>query len=189
MGINKNILYGTLATVGAILLIIISASSGSPTNSSVTPASPSDSIQTQNQVAPTVNNNVQKSQAVVKQPVITNQVAPKTNQTATVQATASWHTAFTYSDNTTINTTPFNMKGSQSRITYTCTTIDTNIGKGDFSGVIDSTGKSGDRNVFADMANCPITKTFNIYSMEPAQYYLQLLPVNASYSVTVEDYY
>jgi hypothetical protein len=109
-----------------------------------------------------------------------------------VVSTPTWHTTLTYSNNTTIQTPPFTMYGSEWRVTYSCTVSPQaqqyGIG-GQFYGYIYSTDDGSMTDNFASFVNCPHTDTSYLYSQIPGQYYLNLTQANGSYTVTVEDYY
>ena len=106
---------------------------------------------------------------------------------AAVNATqsATWHTVYTYSNNTSVQTPTFAMEGNQWRITYSCTA--SAISGSQFNGFIQTASDNGGQS-FASFVTCPSTQTSYIYSQTPGQYYLNLI-ANTSYNVTVEDYY
>ena len=133
---------------------------------------------------------------VAAQPVSTPTSAPTPTPTPTpnpvVKQTATWHTVFSYSDTSGNNTTSFSLRGSQSKITYSCTTSDSSLNAGWFNGIIEATDPSQpypQSDNFATTVDCPINKTFNEYSLPSGQYYLHLDSWNSSYTVTIEDYY
>jgi hypothetical protein len=102
--------------------------------------------------------------------------------------TASWHTAFTYSNNVDSKSPPFSMQGSQWRITYTCSLTDSSTDTNIFGGFIWPINS----NTYAeswDYMNCPTTNTSYGYTETPGQYYLDVRDTNATYTITVEDYY
>lgn len=102
------------------------------------------------------------------------------------QPSPSWHTAMTYSNNTSIKTTPFSMQGNQWRITYSCSATDP---INDFYGYVFSTNSDVYSENFASAVTCPQNNTSYAYNKNPGQYYLDLRSFNVNYTVTVEDYY
>jgi hypothetical protein len=156
--------------------VIEEASSSSPTAvaPSPTPVAPA---QTQKQNPPPT-----------QQPTV-NQVTPSPAPQVSPPTPKTWHTETTYSNNADTQTAPFAMQGSEWRITYSCSPSDSSISSNAFYGDIDSTGSNGNSETFALGVTCPKTNTSYFYSESPGQYYLDLKDVNASYNVTVEDYY
>ncbi len=105
-----------------------------------------------------------------------------------VAAPTTWHTAYTYSGSTAVNTPSFTLEGSEWRITYTCSLTDASVSSAYFSGDVDSTDNSVDEQ-FANTTSCPGQNTSYVYSDPPGQYYLDLNEINAGYTVKVEDLY
>ena len=102
---------------------------------------------------------------------------------------ASWHTAYTYSSSATIHTPPFSLQGQQQKIAYTCSLADSSNTYGStFNGIIQSI-TSYQSDVFAWEVACPTSNSTYEYSLPPGQYYLDLSSTNASYTVSIEDYY
>jgi ribosomal protein L40E len=148
------------------------------------------SVETQSaQTAPPTTSSTKKS---VSAPSAQATNAPAATQAATAPTPTAqpktWHTAYTYNGNTTIQTPPFSMQGSQWRITYSCSIADSSQSVSWFNGLIDSTNGSGG-SAFATTVNCPTNNTSYVYSQDPGQYYLDLSMWNSNYTVTVEDYY
>lgn len=129
-----------------------------------------------------------------KAPVSTTQSQPTsalvTQAPEQVAPAKTWHSVYNYSNGTTIQTPPFALQGSEQRITYGCLVTDSSGGDSAnlFNGVIAAT--SGyPSNTFASFITCPSQNTSYVYANPPGQYYLDLTASNASYTVTVEDYY
>lgn len=102
---------------------------------------------------------------------------------------ATWHTAYTYSGSSNTNTQTFALQGQQQKIEYQCTVPESSDQETAwFNGTIQGTNGGG-YDVFAYTVTCPTSNTTYEYSLSPGQYYLGLQPFNASYSVTVLDYY
>jgi hypothetical protein len=118
--------------------------------------------------------------------------APVIQNEPTQVSTASWHTAYTYSNNVDIKTPQFAMKGSKWRVTYSCTTNPDALAEGIggmFYGHIYSADTGVEATNFASFVYCPRNDTSYVYAQTPGQYYLDLSAPSSSYNVTVEDYY
>ncbi len=129
--------------------------------------------------------------SATKQP--TNQTPPTQQQSSTTAPATlqgSWHTVYTYNNNVALQTPSFPLKGTQERITYSCTITDNSNSYGaTFNGILDSATGGFGGGVFAQEVNCPTNNVSYVYSQTPGQYYLDLNSYNATYTVTVEDYY
>ncbi|MFZ1074952.1 MAG: hypothetical protein WAN50_01085 [Minisyncoccia bacterium] len=108
-----------------------------------------------------------------------------------VTAPATWHTTVTYNGGTDTKTSPFTMNGTEWRITYSCSPTDTSDSTSDLFGSIESTnGELSGFDNFANDAQCPVSNSVSyVYAQTPGQYYLDIGPINSSYTVTVEDLY
>jgi hypothetical protein len=105
-------------------------------------------------------------------------------------AQATWHTVGTFAGSKDTKTAPFAMSGAQWRMTYSCSSIDGKSESGKLFGSIRSTlGLAEGYDSFASNVSCPASDASYSYAQKPGQYYLDMGPINASYSVTVEDYY
>ena len=105
--------------------------------------------------------------------------------TVMVASPKTWHTAFTYSGDTSVKTLPFNVSGTKWKITYSCSTDR----KGYLFGGMKSTSGS-DYESFASNVVCPVSNSVSYaYDKKPGEYYLDMGPINATYSVLIEDYY
>lgn len=99
----------------------------------------------------------------------------------------TWHTVTTHSSEVDTKTAPFELHGSQWRISYSCeSTSETN---GFFGSIGSTNGKTIMGGLFAYGVKCPTSNTSYLYAQSAGQYYLDLTSVNVKYSVTVEDYY
>jgi hypothetical protein len=103
----------------------------------------------------------------------------------------TWHIAYSYAGTASAQTPPFAMKGSQWRITRSCTINDsTNTYGGTINGTIESASKGLPVAIFASGFRCSTSADpYYVYSEDPGQYYLGIYSANASYNVKVEDYY
>lgn len=121
--------------------------------------------------------------------VVSSGTTAPTTPSSAPSTSATWHTAYTYSGNSDVNTPPFALQGQEQKIEYQCTVPESDDQESAyFGGMIQSTtGYDGD--AFANTVACPTSNTTYEYSLSPGQYYLDLEPINASYSVTVLDYY
>ena len=128
---------------------------------------------------------------VAATPVASAPTQPTTPVIPTPPATpAVWHTVYNDSDESQTNTPPFTLKGTQQKIDYSCTVLDSTNPYSSFNGSIESTqGLYSGYDNFAYVVNCPTSNATYEYSLSPGQYYLDLGPDNAHYTVTVEDYY
>ena len=96
----------------------------------------------------------------------------------------SWHTAYTVSANTTKQTPPFTIKGTQWRVTWNCAygnpttpTIRAFSTSGDSIGIV------------ASPDTCPSSDTTYFYDGSGTYYFRISTYSDASISATVEDYY
>jgi hypothetical protein len=120
-----------------------------------------------------------------------SQSQARTPATQPVVAQATWHTAFTYSNSVGfITTQPFNLQGSQWRITVSCNPTE-NEGPGTtrFTAYINSVASGGSDGVAADSYCTQNPNVSYLYNNDPGQYALQVASVNSTYIVTIEDYY
>jgi hypothetical protein len=151
---------------------------GSPvsTKTSTTKPAPVNSVQSTQTYS-------QPQKPVKSTPTVTQPVTPPAPQ-------AIWHTATTASNNIQTQTAPFAMHGTQWRVKYSCAITNPVYSTNGFIGSIDSVADGSQANNFANLINgCPTTNTSYVYGQTPGQYYFDLEPVNASYNVTIEDYY
>jgi hypothetical protein len=101
---------------------------------------------------------------------------------------ATWHTVLTYSGPDTPDTAPFTMRGSQWRVTYSCSLSGTSDPSA--SGLLGVINSVSDGDPVDDFnPHCPESNASYSYDNPPGQYALQVTSVNASYSITIEDYY
>lgn len=134
------------------------------------------------------NTATQQPQPTSVKSVTQQSTQPANTQAPNVTTQATWHTVYTYANSVTIHTPTFSLQGQRQKISYTCSITDSSTPDNGFNGIIHPvTGYNDD--TFAEMVTCPTNNTTYEYSLSPGQYYLDLSSVNASYSVTVEDYY
>jgi hypothetical protein len=115
-------------------------------------------------------------------------VPPVSTSDTGTTSTPTWHTAYTYGNDTAVNTPPFELKGSEWRIKYTCTPSPANPDWKTFEGEIDAVKDGSMATSFANVL-CPTSQTSYTYGEVPGEYYLNVDGNTVSYSVTVEDYY
>ena len=110
--------------------------------------------------------------------------APKAVSETPSAPSPSWHVAYTYTNDTSIQTQPFVMHGGEWKITYTCDAT-----PGYFGGDIDSASSGSYTTQIANNPSCPTTQSSYAYGQSAGQYYLNISSTGPSYSITVQDYY
>lgn len=194
--------------VSVVILLIIGISIGSATTSkpsdSVSNVTIPPSVPITNQVqTPTTSPAVTiivPTQPVVKKvptptPVITPPLVVSTPVVVTPPPTPapipiptkSWHTVYTISSSDTKQTPPFNIQGSQWRVTWSCSYISSQYPTTPTIHAYSVTGYSSD--TVADPSTCPSTDTTYLYG-GPGTYYFKISIYSATtITATVEDYY
>ena len=143
----------------------------------------------------TTDSLVSQTKEIVKNEPIIGKAMLNSNSGQTVSAPAiketpkSWHTVTTYSNNINTQTSPFSMQGSQWRVTYSCTVADSTNTFNLLEGIIESASDGSMTNIFASGVTCPTSNTSYVYAQTAGQYYFNLEPTNANYTVKIEDYY
>ena len=200
-GAGKTVKWAWVALgIVVVLVIISSVNSQSPSSNVVVPPSTTDTPPAAPQSAVVTPTSTPKQKVAMPASASGSAVVNSSNnEVAPPAPAASWHTVYTYSNNTDIQTPPFSMQGKQWRITYNCALANSTNPYSSFNGVIDSINGGlsggGDGHVFANNVTCPTSNTSYVYSfdfggsLKPGQYYLDVGGYNSSYSVTVEDYY
>jgi hypothetical protein len=113
-------------------------------------------------------------------------VVPVANTTKpAVISQPSWHTAFTYSGESSTGSAPFEMRGSHWRATLSCQA------SAEFGGVnvILIGGPNIETEQFGGVTDCPSNKVYDFYNHTPGSYTLTTNANNVNYSVKIEDYY
>lgn len=118
--------------------------------------------------------------------VESSSAAPKTS--SETSSSQSWHVAYTYSNDSNMQTPPFALKGKTWRISYSCAPLP-GMTRTSISGNVESANNGTLANMFANNVACPVSQTTYAYGQNQGQYYLSMEPLEATYKVTVEDYY
>ena len=135
----------------------------------------------QAQAAPTVSTEKRENDTVPAKLI--------TKQVAVPPVSPSWHTAFTYTGQSSTNSKSFHMQGSHWRVTYSCDAT------GQFPGVLvmilgaDSANVGQSESFGSSIDNCPPSRVYDFYNHTPGLYALNTSASNASYTITVEDFY
>ncbi len=142
---------------------------------------------------PTSTNDVQnpsvQTAPVVKIKSATSSTVSVTKAIPVPPAQPSWHTVFTYTGESSTDSAPFRMKGAHWRVTYSCTSM------GQYPGVhvtitgADSASIGESESFGSSVDSCPPNHVYDFYNHTPGLYVVGTSDSNASYTITIEDYY